>query len=97
MQIDNTRISYLEELSCLTFTESEKTQLTEGMQKILNSLSLLKNLDTSILDASILDANDNANLFRDDEVQPSFNRELILKNAQFKNEEYFIAPKTVEQ
>jgi aspartyl/glutamyl-tRNA(Asn/Gln) amidotransferase C subunit len=39
---------------------------------------------------------DDTNVFRDDEARPSFDRELILKNAPVRNDEFFIAPKTVE-
>jgi aspartyl-tRNA(Asn)/glutamyl-tRNA(Gln) amidotransferase subunit C len=40
---------------------------------------------------------DNVNAFRDDEARVSFERELILKNAPDRNDEMYIAPKTVEQ
>jgi aspartyl-tRNA(Asn)/glutamyl-tRNA(Gln) amidotransferase subunit C len=39
---------------------------------------------------------DNVNVFRDDEARPSFDRELILQNAPVRNDEMFIAPKTVD-
>ena len=39
---------------------------------------------------------DDVNSFREDEVKPSFDRELILQNAPDRDDETFIAPKTVE-
>jgi Asp-tRNA(Asn)/Glu-tRNA(Gln) amidotransferase C subunit len=36
------------------------------------------------------------NDFRDDIALPSYDRALILENAPVKNDETFIAPKTVE-
>ena len=99
MQIDNDLISYLEDLSCLTFSDEEKSGLIENLQKTLNGLARLSELDTNGVpeSASPWDtSNENTNIFRDDDALPSFDRELILKNAPVKNEEFFIAPKTVE-
>jgi len=94
MQVDNKLISYLEDLSCLSLCDGEKSRLTEDMQKILNGVSKLSELNTDGMPAEV--PYNNSNIFRDDEVSPSFDRELILKNAPVKNDEYFIAPKTME-
>ena len=95
MQIDDKLISYLEDLSCLTLSGDEKTRMAEDLQKILNGFSHLKELNTDNVPECILPF-DNINVFREDVVQPSFDRELILKNAPARNDEFFIAPKTVE-
>ena len=95
MQIDDKLISYLEDLSCLTLSDGEKNRLTADLQKILEYMARLGELDT----AGITERShpfDNVNVFRDDIEMPSFDRELILKNAPVKNDEFFIAPKTVE-
>ena len=99
MEINNDLISYLEDLSNLTFSGEEKSQLTENLQKTMETLSCLNKLDTAGLpeSASPWDVSENnVNIFRPDEVHPSLTRALVLKNAPVKNEEFFIAPKTVE-
>jgi len=99
MQIDNSLISYLEELSCLTFSDEEKSRITEDLQKTLHGLTCLSELDTTGVpeSASPWDtSNDNTNIFRADEVRPSLDRALLLQNAPVKNEGFFIAPKTVD-
>ena len=98
MQIDDNLILYLEDLSNLALSDDEKRQFTEDLQKILNCIDRLGKLNTDgIPECTHPRDYDNSNVLRDDEVHPSFDRELILKNAPLKNDEYFIAPKTVEQ
>ncbi|MCL2214935.1 MAG: Asp-tRNA(Asn)/Glu-tRNA(Gln) amidotransferase subunit GatC [Treponema sp.] len=91
MQIDGKLISYLEDLSCLTLSDDEKSRLAADLRKILDYMACLEKLDTG----SVIERThpfDNVNAFRDDEVHPSFDRELILRNAPTKNGEMIIAP-----
>jgi len=95
MYIDDKLISYLEDLSCLTLSAEEKNRLTGDLQKILDYMARLGELDTGGVPECSHPFN-NVNVFRDDKVCPSFDRALILQNAPAKNKEMFIAPKTVE-
>jgi len=95
MQIDDKLISYLEDLSYLTLSEDEKCRLKEDLQKILGSIAKLSELNTDNVPERSHPF-DNVNAFREDIVRPSLDRELVLANAPFRNEEMFIAPKTVE-
>jgi aspartyl-tRNA(Asn)/glutamyl-tRNA(Gln) amidotransferase subunit C len=96
MQIDDTLISYLEDLSCLTLSDAEKSRLTGDLKDILNGMERLSELNTEGVPERSHPF-DNVNAFRDDETGVSFDRELILKNAPDKSDAMFIAPKTVEQ
>jgi len=95
MQIDSKLISYLEDLSCLALSDGEKTSLTGDLQKILDYMARLSEIDTNGV-SERSHPFDDVNAFRNDEVRASFERELILKNAPFKNDEFMLAPKTVE-
>jgi len=95
MQIDEKLISSLEDLSCLILSDSEKSRLTEDLQKIFIGISKIKELNTEGVPECSHPLN-NVNIFRNDEVKPSLERELVLKNAPVRNEEMFVAPKTVE-
>jgi aspartyl-tRNA(Asn)/glutamyl-tRNA(Gln) amidotransferase subunit C len=95
MQIDDKLISYLEDLSCLTLSDNEKKSLTGDLCETLISMSKIHELNTDSV-PECCSPLDNVNVFRNDEVHPSFDRELILKNAPVKNDEMFIAPKTIE-
>jgi aspartyl-tRNA(Asn)/glutamyl-tRNA(Gln) amidotransferase subunit C len=96
MLIDENLIDYLEDLSCLSLSREEKRRLTGDLGEILNGMERLCALDTmGISERS--HPFDAVNAFREDRVQASFPRELILKNAPVRVETMFLAPKTVEQ
>ena len=95
MQIDDKLISYIEDLSCLTLSDDEKKRISVDLQKILDYMARLSELDTAGVSGRSHPF-DNVNAFRDDEVRSSFDRELILKNAPVKNKEMIAAPKTIE-
>ena len=95
MQIDEKLITYLEDLSYLTLSGEEKQRLTGELEKILGGMARLGELNTETVPERSHPF-DNVNAFRDDKIQASFDRELILKNAPNRNAEMFIAPKTVE-
>ena len=95
MQIDDKLISYIEDLSCLTLSDSEKSRLTGDLQKILDYMARLGELDTAGVNERSHPFDD-TNAFRNDEVRPSIARELVLKNAPVKSDEMIFAPKTVE-
>jgi aspartyl-tRNA(Asn)/glutamyl-tRNA(Gln) amidotransferase subunit C len=95
MVIDSKLISHLEDLSCFTLPNDEKVRLTEELQKIFAGITRLSELNTDgVQECTHL--LDNINAFREDEIRPSLDRELVLKNAPVRNDEFFVAPKTVE-
>jgi aspartyl-tRNA(Asn)/glutamyl-tRNA(Gln) amidotransferase subunit C len=95
VEIDEKLIAYLEDLSCLTLSADEKTRLTGDLQKIVDYMARLGELDTNGV-SERSHPFDNVNAFRDDVVCPSVERELILHNAPARNDAFTIAPKTVE-
>ena len=95
MQIDAELIAYLEDLSRLSLSDHEKKRLTADLGDILGSMARLDALNTENVPERSHPF-DYVNAFRDDEVQPSYDRALILKNAPKSNDEMFVAPKTVE-
>ena len=94
MQMTDELISYLEDLSCLTLPDDEKQRLAGDLKDILNGMARLGELDTENVPERSHPYN-NVNSFREDEPRASFDRELILKNAPNRDDEMFIAPKTV--
>lgn len=95
MKIDDELIEYLEDLSCLTLSDGEKKRLAGDLKDILSGMERLGELNTENVPERSHPF-DNVNAFRDDYVQASYNRELILKNAPDKDDEMLIAPRTVE-
>jgi aspartyl-tRNA(Asn)/glutamyl-tRNA(Gln) amidotransferase subunit C len=95
MLIDEKLIDYLEELSCLSLQDDEKRRLSQDLNKILSYMEKLGELNTDEVPERSHPF-DNVNVFREDKVNASFDRELILKNAPDRNSEMFIVPKTVD-
>lgn len=95
MLIDDTLIAYLEDLSCLTLSDDEKQRLSMDLENILQNMGQLSTVNTiGVPERS--HPFDNINAFREDVLQPSLDRELILKNAPDRNKEMFMAPPTIE-
>ena len=94
MQIDDTLIAYLEDLSCLALNKSEKKRIKADLEKILANVSRLSEIDTDGIEERSHPF-DEVNAFREDEVQESLARGLALKNAPAATDEMFIAPKVL--
>ena len=95
MKINDKLISDLEDSSCLKLSDDEKSRFKGELEEILSSIAGMLELNTDGV-PECTHPLDNVNVFRDDEARPSFDRELILKNAPNRNNEMFIAPKTVD-
>ena len=95
MHIDDTLIAYLEDLSCLSLSEHDKKRLAGDLGEILGNMARLDELATENIPERSHPF-DHVNAFRDDAIQPAFDRALILKNAPMSSDEMFIAPKTLE-
>ena len=94
-KIDDNLISSLEDLSFLSLSPEEKSRLSDELPEILTLMARLGELNTENA-AECSSPLENTNVFRDDKALPSFDRELILKNAPNRNGETIIAPKTVD-
>ncbi len=95
MKIDTELISYLEELSRLKLSEDEKNKAQSDLNRILDYIDKLAELDTADIEP-LSHPFEFTNNFREDEAKPSADRELILKNAPEKKDGCFKVPKTVE-
>ena len=95
MHINDKLLSYLEDLSFLALSQDEKNRLTGDLREILGYMGRLSELNTEGV-SERSHPFDNINAFRDDEVRPSFDRELLLQNAPATSDTMFIAPKTIE-
>jgi len=93
--ISNEIIEYVSILAKLELSESEKEQSQKDMQKMLNYIDMLEELDTSAIEPmSHLFADGNA--FREDIVVNGDDRENILKNAPSRKNGMFRVPKTFD-
>ena len=81
-------------LAHLEFNEAETLRYTEQLNKILEYMDKLNELDTSDVDITYHPV-EFPNVFREDEVHESLPVEKALQNAPQKNWQYFVVPKVV--
>ncbi len=93
--VDDNLIKYLEELSRLTLTPQEEERSKAELNKILDYIDMLGELDTEAVEP-MSHPFEYTNNFREDECVPSSDRESILKNAPQQKDGCFKVPTTVE-
>ena len=94
MIISDELIKYLAELSKIELIYNEQTVMKDELNKLVEYMRLIDNVDTSSVDDE--DFGELVNVLREDAALPSFDRDIILSAAVSKNDEAFIVPKTVE-
>jgi aspartyl-tRNA(Asn)/glutamyl-tRNA(Gln) amidotransferase subunit C len=88
-------VSYVAHLTRMHLTDAEKQKISAQLKDILAYVAKLNELDVSNVEPTA-HATPLSNVFRKDEVQPSIDREKILKNAPDQARDLFIVPKIVE-
>ena len=94
MKITDETIDYIGALSRLKLQDEEKESAKEEMEKIINYMDILNKLDTDGIEA-MSHAFPVKNVFREDVVMPSTDREIITSNAPKSKDGCFVVPKTV--
>ncbi len=95
MTITNREVNYIAELSKLELDEVSCDKMKSELESIVEFMATLNKLDTENAEP-LTHIGNLTNVFREDKVEPSFDREEILKNAKNHTEECFTVPKTVE-
>lgn len=88
-------VEYVANLARLTLTEEEIEKMTKELGAIIEFANKLSELNTEGIEptAHVLNI---YNVFRNDEVKPSYPREEILKNAPSHDDVCIKVPKIVE-
>lgn len=87
-------VEHVAALARLELSEDEKHLYTEQLNAILQSMEKLKELDTTSVPptAHVLPIQ---NVFREDQVRPSMDRDAVLENAPAEENGQFRVPKIV--
>lgn len=96
MNIDKELIDKLAHLARLEFNDDQKIKIEQDLNRILNFMESLNELDTNNVEPLIY-MTDEQNVFRKDEVKQEVSHEEALKNAPKKDSDYFRVPKVIEQ
>lgn len=95
MTITEREVKYIAELSKLELQGAASEKMKQELESIAEFMATLNKLDTENTEP-LTHVGSLANVFREDKVEPSFDREDILKNAKCRTDECFTVPKTVE-
>jgi aspartyl-tRNA(Asn)/glutamyl-tRNA(Gln) amidotransferase subunit C len=95
MKITREQVEHVANLARLNLTEEEKEQMTTDLEAIIDFADKINGfeIDDTNPTAHIIPIN---NVFRKDEVKPSYNRDELLKNAPNKEDGCFSVPRIVE-
>lgn len=96
MSVNKKDVEYIANLSRLKFNEEELENFTHQLNDILTYVEKLNELNTENVEP-LSHPIENNNVFRNDELKPSIDREEALKNAPNKTDEFFKVPKVINQ
>lgn len=89
-------VAYVAELARLALSEDEKQTFQQQLETIVRYVEKIGELDLSGIEPT-LHGQDLVNVFREDEVVPSLDREAYLVNAPDRHGFEFKLPKIVEE
>ena len=93
-RITNETIEYVGILAKLELSEEEREAAKADMEKMLDYIDTLNELDTTGIEPmpNVFPVN---NVFREDEVTNGDNREITLANAPLRKDDSFKVPRTI--
>jgi aspartyl-tRNA(Asn)/glutamyl-tRNA(Gln) amidotransferase subunit C len=96
MSVTKKDVEYIANLARLKFNEKELENFTHQLNDILTYIEKLNELNTENVEP-LSHPVENVNVFRDDVIKPSIDRELALKNSPDRTDEFFVVPKVINQ
>ena len=96
MKIDNELVDRLSELSKLEFDAQAKEGLKKDLQKILNLVEKLEEINVDGVEPLIY-MTDEKNVLRKDVVKDTVTKEEALLNAPQRDSDYFKVPKVIKK
>lgn len=96
MLVNDQLVDHLAELSRLRFSDEEKTEIRQDLQRMISFIEKLNELDTSGLEP-VLHMSTEVNRLRDDVVQGSVSAAEALSNAEGSGDQFFTVPKVINK
>ncbi|MEO6683495.1 MAG: Asp-tRNA(Asn)/Glu-tRNA(Gln) amidotransferase subunit GatC [Ginsengibacter sp.] len=94
--INDALLDKLAHLSMLKFDEEEKQEMKSELEKMIEFIEKLNELDTSGVEP-LIHMSENKDVFRKDEVKGQISKELAFKNAPKHDNEFFKVPKVIKK
>ena len=95
MKIDQETVTKIAHLARLEYADTEKVALVSEMNKILDWMDKLNEVDTANVEP-LTHMSVEVNVLREDKVQPHLDHKKALFNAPKKDSDYFRVPKVIE-
>ncbi|WP_266204261.1 Asp-tRNA(Asn)/Glu-tRNA(Gln) amidotransferase subunit GatC [Pontibacter kalidii] len=95
MSTDIQTIRKIAHLARLEFNEEKEQEVLQDLNKILNWVDQLRQLDTEHV-APLIHMSEEVNVLREDEPRNTITHEQALLNAPKKDSDYFRVPKVLE-
>lgn len=95
MEINEELVDKLAHLSRLKFTDAEKEEIKNDLQRMIQFVDKINELDLEGVEP-LLHMSSETNVLREDEVKGSISREDALKNAPLHDEKFFKVPKVIK-
>jgi aspartyl-tRNA(Asn)/glutamyl-tRNA(Gln) amidotransferase subunit C len=96
MEVNDALVDKLANLSRLQFDATEKEGIKKDLQRMIQFVEKLNELDTTGVEP-LLHMSDQVNILREDEVKGSISREEGLQNAPVHDEQFFKVPKVIQK
>mgnify|MGYP001788367032 CR=1 FL=1 len=96
MDVNDALVDKLANLARLSFDGSEKEAIKIDLQKMIQFVEKLNELDTTGI-KPLLHMSSNINILRADEVKGSISRKKGLQNAPVHDEQFFKVPKVIKK
>lgn len=95
MSVTHKEVKYIADLARLQFNEEETSKLAGEMNKILEYIETLQEVDTTDVEPleHVITSQSN---FRTDEAKQPLSHEEALKNAPDADSDYFRVPRVIE-
>lgn len=95
-KIDIKTVDAIAHLARLEFSDAEKPQILNDMNRMLSFIDKLNELNTDAVEPLIYMTSEH-NQLRADVPEPGISQKEALKNAPRKDSDYFKAPKVISQ
>ena len=96
MKIDSKTVDKLADLAKLEFDEEGKKEIAKDLNRIVEFVEKLSELDTSQVEPLIYMSED-TNVMRNDEVKQVITQQEALKNVPVKDSDYIKVPKVIDK
>lgn len=96
MEVNDELVDKLANLARLQFNEREKQSIKTDLQKMIQFVEKLNELDTAGVEP-LLHMSDGVNVLREDEAKGSIERSEGLKNAPVQDGVFFKVPKVIKK